>query len=223
MSAVLTLREVSRTFTQGDEVVHALRPTSLEVGAGEFVGVLGPSGSGKSTLLTVMGGLRTPSTGEVLIGGDPFSSLDERERSRIRLMRMGFVLQAAGLVPFLKVLDQFGVYDHAARVPARPEARDALLEELGVASLGGKYPEALSGGERQRVAIAVALYHDPRVLLADEPTAALDTRRALDVARLLADLTHERAKATVMVTHDERLLKNCDRVLVMEDGVLTSG
>ena len=223
MSAVLTLREVSRTFTQGDEVVHALRPTSLEVGAGEFVGVLGPSGSGKSTLLTVMGGLRTPSTGEVLIGGDPFSSLDERERSRIRLMRMGFVLQAAGLVPFLKVLDQFGVYDHAARVPARPEARDALLEELGVASLDVKYPEALSGGERQRVAIAVALYHDPRVLLADEPTAALDTRRALDVARLLADLTHERAKATVMVTHDERLLKNCDRVLVMEDGVLTSG
>ena len=223
MSAVLTLREVSRTFTQGDEVVHALRPTSLEVGAGEFVGVLGPSGSGKSTLLTVMGGLRTPSTGEVLIGGDPFSSLDERERSRIRLTRMGFVLQAAGLVPFLKVLDQFGVYDHAARVPARPEARDALLEELGVASLGGKYPEALSGGERQRVAIAVALYHDPRVLLADEPTGALDTRRALDVARLLADLTHERAKATDMVTHDERLLKNCDRVLVMEDGVLTSG
>ena len=223
MSAVLTLREVSRTFTQGDEVVHALRPTSLEVGAGEFVGVLGPSGSGKSTLLTVMGGLRTPSTGEVLIGGDPFSALDERARSRIRLTRMGFVLQAAGLVPFLKVLDQFGVYDHAARVPARPEARDALLEELGVASLGGKYPEALSGGERQRVAIAVALYHDPRVLLADEPTAALDTRRALDVARLLADLTHERAKATVMVTHDERLLKNCDRVLVMEDGVLTSG
>lgn len=223
MSAVLTLHEVSRTFTQGDEVVHALRPTSLEVGAGEFVGVLGPSGSGKSTLLTVMGGLRTPSTGEVLIGGEPFSGLDERARSRIRLTQMGFVLQAAGLVPFLKVLDQFGVYDHAARVPARPEVRDALLEELGVASLGGKYPEALSGGERQRVAIAVALYHDPRVLLADEPTAALDTRRALDVARLLADLTHERAKATVMVTHDERLLKNCDRVLVMEDGVLTSG
>lgn len=219
-TAVLSLRNVSRDYTQGDEVVNALRPTDLDVGAGEFVGVLGPSGSGKSTLLTVMGGLRSPSTGEVLVGGEPFSSLPEKARSRIRLREMGFVLQAASLVPFLTVTDQFALHDHAARVPARPEARDDLLAELGVAGLGGKYPEELSGGERQRVAIAVALYHDPRVLLADEPTAALDSRRAVDVARLLGDLTHERAKATVMVTHDERLLSCCDRVLAMEDGVL---
>lgn len=220
VTAVLSLRGVSRDYTQGVEVVNALRPTDLDVDAGEFVGVLGPSGSGKSTLLTVMGGLRSPSAGEVLVAGQPFSALPEKARSRIRLTKMGFILQAASLVPFLTVADQFRLHDHAARVPARTGVRDDLLDELGVEVLGGKYPEELSGGERQRVAIAVALYHDPRVLLADEPTAALDSRRAVDVARLLGDLTHERAKATVMVTHDERLLSCCDRVLAMEDGVL---
>ena len=221
MTAVLSLRGVSRDFTQGDEVVTALHATDLDVSVGQFVGVLGPSGSGKSTLLTIMGGLRTPTSGEVLVDGTPFSTLSEKARSHVRLTRIGFILQATSLVPFLTVDDQFALHDRAARVPARREARDALLEELGIDPLRGKYPEALSGGERQRAAIAVALYHDPDLVLADEPTAALDTRRALDVARLLADLTHERGKATVMVTHDERLLDGCDRVLAMEDGVLT--
>lgn len=221
MTTVLTLRHVSRDFPQGDEVVHALTPTDLSVDEGEFVGVVGPSGSGKSTLLTIMGGLRQPTTGTVTIGGEAFSELPEKQRSRVRLSRMGFILQAASLVPFLTVADQFALHDHAARTPARPEVRDGLLDELGIRALAGKYPADLSGGERQRAAIAVALYHDPQVVLADEPTAALDTRRALDVARILAEQTHERAKATVMVTHDERLLDHCDRVLAMHDGVLT--
>lgn len=220
MTGVLRLRGAACDFIQGDEVVHALHPTDLEVDAGEFVGVLGPSGSGKSTLLTVMGGLRSPSRGEVRVGGEPFSTLREAARARIRLTAIGFILQTASLVPFLTVRDQFLLHDRAARVAPRVDVRDGLLGELGVAAQAGKYPEDLSGGERQRVAIAVALYHDPQVLLADEPTAALDSRRSRDVARLLADLTHERAKATVMVTHDERLLAFCDRVLVMEDGVL---
>lgn len=223
MTGVLRLRDVSREFTQGDEVVTALHPTDLDIGTGQFVGVLGPSGSGKSTLLTIMGGLRTPTTGAVFVDGEEFSSLSERERSRVRLTRMGFILQAASLVPFLDVADQFALHDRAARVRPRTGVRDDLLEELGISALRGKYPEELSGGERQRAAIAVALYHDPRLVLADEPTAALDTRRALDVARLLAELTHERDRATVMVTHDERLLDSCDRVLTMEDGTLTEG
>ncbi len=221
MTAVLTLSQVSRDFSQGDEVVHALFPTDLEVRAGEFVGVVGPSGSGKSTLLTIMGGLRTPSTGTVTISGEAFSELPERQRSRVRLQRMGFILQAASLVPFLTVRDQFGLRDRAARTSERPEARDELLEGLGISRLATKYPSELSGGERQRAAIAVALYHEPQVVLADEPTAALDTRRALDVARILAEKTHERDKATVMVTHDERLIDTCDRVLAMEDGMLS--
>ena len=221
MTTVLSLRGISRDFPQGDEVVHALTSTDLTVDEGEFVGVVGPSGSGKSTLLTIMGGLRRPTTGTVTIEGEPFSELPEKQRSRVRLRRMGFILQAASLVPFLTVSDQFALHDHAARTSARPGVRDGLLDELGIRELAGKYPGDLSGGERQRAAIAVALYHDPQVVLADEPTAALDTRRALDVARILAEQTHERGKATVMVTHDERLLDNCDRVLAMQDGTLT--
>ncbi|MDN5963665.1 MAG: ABC transporter ATP-binding protein [Actinomyces sp.] len=221
MTTVLSLHDVSRDFTQGDEVVHALAPTDLTVDEGEFVGIVGPSGSGKSTLLTIMGGLRQPTSGTVTIGGEEFSELPEKRRSRVRLRRMGFILQAASLVPFLTVRDQFALHDHAARTSAQPGVRDGLLDELGISALAGKYPGELSGGERQRAAIAVALYHNPQVVLADEPTAALDTRRALDVARILAEQTHERGKATVMVTHDERLLDACDRVLSMEDGTLT--
>ncbi len=221
MSAVLELKGVSRSFVQGDETIQALRSTDLVVREGEFVGVLGPSGSGKSTLLTIMGGLRTPSTGQVLIGGQPFSTLREKERARLRQARIGFVLQAAGLVPFLKVRDQFRHHDLVAGRPGDKDRQDTLLEALGISRRAGAYPENLSGGERQRAAIAVALYPDPDLVLADEPTAALDTHRAMDVARVLSEQTHALGKSTVMVTHDERLLELCDRTLRMHDGQLS--
>ena len=219
--AVMSLESVTRDYRQGDETVHALRSTDLTLRAGELVGILGPSGSGKSTLLTIMGGLRTPSSGTVTISGRPFSSLPEKQRARLRLGRIGFVLQASGLVPFLRLNDQFCLHDRAARTKGDTNRRDHLLNSLGITKRAHAYPSELSGGERQRAAIAVALYHDPDIILADEPTASLDTRRAQDVARLLADQTHELGKATVMVTHDERLLPVCDRVLAMHDGVLT--
>ena len=168
-----------------------------------------------------MGGLRTPSSGTVTISGQPFSSLPEKQRARLRLRRIGFVLQASGLVPFLRLNDQFSLHDRAARTQGDTDRRDHLLGSLGITKRAHAYPSELSGGERQRAAIAVALYHDPDIILADEPTASLDTRRAQDVAHLLADQTHELGKATVMVTHDERLLPVCDRVLAMHDGVLT--
>ena len=219
--AVMSLETVTRDYRQGDETVHALRSTDLTLRAGELVGILGPSGSGKSTLLTIMGGLRTPSSGTVTISGQPFSSLPEKQRARLRLRRIGFVLQASGLVPFLRLNDQFSLHDRAARTQGDTDRRDHLLDSLGITKRAHAYPSKLSGGERQRAAIAVALYHDPDIILADEPTASLDTRRAQDVAHLLADQTHELGKATVMVTHDERLLPVCDRVLAMHDGVLT--
>lgn len=217
---LMTLESVSKSYTQGSETVQALAPTSLELLPGQMVGILGPSGSGKSTLLTIMGGLRTPSRGAVRIGGEPFSELAERERARLRHRRLGFVLQASGLVPFLRLRDQLALYDKVERTRPRPERQAHLVSELGIEELLDSYPEQMSGGERQRAAIAVALYHEPDIVLADEPTAALDSSRARDVARLLAQQTHEQDKATVMVTHDERLLPVCDRVLVMEDGVL---
>ena len=192
----MRLERVSRDYRQGGETVHALRSTDFELRRGELVGILGPSGSGKSTLLTIMGGLRSPSTGTVTISGEPFSALPERRRADLRLRRIGFVLQASGLVPFLRLNDQFALHDAAARTRADPRRRDRLLEDLGISRRARAYPAA------------------------DEPTAALDTRRAREVARLLADQTHELGKAAVMVTHDERLLPVCDRVLVMHDGVL---
>ena len=220
-TTVMSLNSVSRDYRQGDETVHALRSTNLQLRAGELVGILGPSGSGKSTLLTVMGGLRTPSSGTVTISGEPFSALPEKRRARLRFRRIGFVLQASGLVPVLRLNDQFGLHNRVGRTKDNTDRRDHLLDSLGISKRAHAYPSELSGGERQRAAIAVALYHEPDIILADEPTASLDTRHAQDVAHLLADQTHELGKATVMVTHDERLLPMCDRVLVMHDGVLT--
>ena len=220
-TTVMSLNSVSRDYRQGDETVHALRSTNLQLRAGELVGILGPSGSGKSTLLTVMGGLRTPSSGTVTISGEPFSALPEKRRARLRFRRIGFVLQASGLVPFLRLNDQFGLHNRVGRTKDNTDRRDHLLDSLGISKRAHAYPSELSGGERQRAAIAVALYHEPDIILADEPTASLDTRHAQDVAHLLADQTHELGKATVMVTHDERLLPMCDRVLGMHDGVLT--
>ncbi|SPF68431.1 adenosinetriphosphatase [Propionibacterium ruminifibrarum] len=218
---VLELSGVSKQYRQGDETIDALHATDLTVRAGELVGVLGPSGSGKSTLLTVMGGLRTPSAGRVLLAGREITGLPEKERARRRHREMGFVLQDAGLVPYLRVTDQLALHDKVERTAADEARRAGLLEALGIADHRDKYPEELSGGERQRVAIATALYHDPQVVLADEPTAALDSGRAKVVARLLAEQTHERGRAAVMVTHDERLLPVCDRVLRMSDGALS--
>ena len=220
-TTVMSLNSVSRDYRQGDETVHALRNTNLQLRTGELVGILGPSGSGKSTLLTIMGGLRTPSSGTVTISGKPFSALSEKHRAKLRFRRIGFVLQASGLVPFLRLNDQFGLHNRVSRTKDNTDRRDHLLDSLGISKRAHAYPSELSGGERQRAAIAVALYHEPDIILADEPTASLDTRHAQDVAHLLADQTHELGKSTVMVTHDERLLPMCDRVLGMHDGVLT--
>ena len=131
-TTVMSLESVTRDYRQGDEIVHALRSTDLHLRAGVLVGILGPSGSGKSTLLTIMGGLRTPSSGTVTISGEPFSSLPEKRRARLRLRRIGFVLQASGLVPFLRLNDQFGRHDRVTRTKGDTDRRDHLLDSLGI-------------------------------------------------------------------------------------------
>lgn len=217
---MIKLKDVSKTFKQGDEEIHALKNTNFTAGKGEFVAVIGPSGSGKSTFLTIIGGLQSATTGEVTLAGERVDNVSARRRSQIRFEKLGFILQASSLVPFLKVEEQLLLHAKAAGKKPDLQRRAHLLEELGVAKLANKYPADLSGGERQRVAIATALMHEPDVILADEPTAALDTDRALDTCRLLRDLTHEYQRTTVMVTHDRRLLQYCDRVYEIRDGVL---
>ena len=218
---VMSLESVTRDYRQGDETVHALRSTDLELRAGELVGILGPSGSGKSTLLTIMGGLRTPSSGSVTISGQPFSSLPEKQRARLRLRRIGFVLQASGLVPFLRLNDQFSLHDRAARTQGDTDRRDHLLDSLGITKRAHAYPSELSGGERQRAAIAVALYHDPDIILADEPTASLDSTTALEVTSLLISQSTRHGGSLIIATHDPRVAETCDRVLTMQDGRIT--
>lgn len=217
---MLKLSGVARDFVQGGETVHALRKTDFSVKAGEFVAVIGPSGSGKSTFLTIAGGLQNPSSGQVTINGIETSTLNKKQLSDVRLKHVGFILQASNLVPFLTVEKQLILLNKVSRTKPDRGVIDTLLTELGIEKLRHKYPSELSGGERQRVAIAKVLYGNPSVILADEPTASLDTAKAFDVVQLLARETRDRGKATIMVTHDERLIEYCDRVYEMRDGVL---
>ena len=221
MKTLIEMRGVTKDFLQGDEVIHALKETNFEAKEGEFIAVIGPSGSGKSTFLTILGGLQSPTTGRVYIDGQPFSELKSRQRSSLRFEKIGFILQAANLIPFLTVKDQLLLYNRIRRNSPNRVRLEELFDRLGIAKIQNKFPATLSGGERQRAAIAKALYHDPVVVLADEPTAALDTEKAFEVVRLLAKETKALNKATIMVTHDERLVEFCDKVYVIVDGVMT--
>ena len=218
--AMLQLNNVTRNFKQGGEKVTALRKTNFTVNAGEFIAVIGPSGSGKSTFLTIAGGLQNPSSGQVIINDINITDLSKKELSAVRLKHVGFILQASNLVPFLTVEKQLMLMDKVTRRRTDFEAMEQLFKQLGITKLRKKYPSDLSGGERQRVAIAKILYSQPNLILADEPTASLDTTKAFEVVELLARETHELGKATIMVTHDERLIKYCDKVYEMRDGVL---
>ena len=219
MSAI-EVKNVTKTFKDGDTTIEALKETNFSVEKGEFVAVIGPSGSGKSTFLTIIGGLQTPTEGEVRINNQAFSGKKEKERAKLRFDEIGFILQASNLVPFLTVKKQLVLVDKVAKQKANKKGLD-LLKQLEVESLENKYPEELSGGERQRVAIARALYNDPTIILADEPTASLDTEKAYEVVKILAKEAKEREKAIIMVTHDLRLVDYCDKVYLMNDGVLT--
>ncbi|MCZ0717545.1 ABC transporter ATP-binding protein [Aerococcus kribbianus] len=210
---------VSKNFTSGHKEIQALKDNSFTIEAGEFVAILGPSGSGKSTLLTIAGGLQKPSSGQVIISGQDISQLSNADLAKLRLEEIGFILQASNLVPYLTVADQFVLFDKVKKSD-NSQYRDQLLEQLGIADLADKYPEDLSGGEQQRVAIAKALYNDPTLILADEPTASLDTDRAYEVVDILAQEAKDKQKAIVMVTHDKRMIKKCDRILEMHDGVV---
>jgi putative ABC transport system ATP-binding protein len=219
--AILELNQVTKSFGEGHKQVHALKETNFFAERGELIAVIGPSGSGKSTFLTISGGLQTPSSGDVVINNQNLSRLNENKRSKIRLKEIGFILQASNLIPFLTVDKQMKLLDKVKKENMTKSELAQLYLDLGIDELRNKYPSDLSGGERQRVAIAKALYSNPSIILADEPTASLDSDRAFEVMELLKRETKNKNTTTIVVTHDTRLIHYFDNVYQMTDGVLT--
>lgn len=217
---VIEFKNVRKEFKDGDQIIQGLKETNFSAAAGEFIGIIGPSGSGKSTFLTLAGGLQTPTAGEVLINGQAFSEEKEKKRAKIRFKEIGFILQESNLIPFLTVKKQLKLVDKINRSNQKDKA-NTLFDQLGVTKLENKYPQDLSGGERQRIAIARALYNDPSIILADEPTASLDSEKAFEVVKILAKEAKDKNKAIMMVTHDTRLIDFCDKVYEIKDGTMT--
>jgi putative ABC transport system ATP-binding protein len=219
MNTVLELRAVSKTFLDGADEVHALREVDLTVEPGRMVAVMGPSGSGKSTLLTIAGALETPTAGEVLVAGRPLSAMSRDDRARLRRRVIGYVFQDFNLLPGLTAAENVALpleLDGLSAGKARA-AGLRLLDELGLADRASRFPDQLSGGERQRVAIARAVVGDRRLLLADEPTGALDSANGEAVMRLILTACKGGVGA-VVVTHDAQLAAWADRVVFIRDG-----
>ena len=219
MTAQLELHQVSKTYGSGPAAVRALHEVELTVHAGELVAVMGPSGSGKSTLLTIAGSLEEPTSGEVLVGGHALKSMSRNDRARLRRRSIGYVFQDFNLLAGLTAAENVSLPLELDGVPAKVARDGALrvLERLGLADRAARYPDDLSGGERQRVAIARALVGERRLLLADEPSGALDSVNGEAVLRLLRT-SCQQGVAGVVVTHDAQLASWADRVIFLRDG-----
>ena len=219
---VLEFINVTKSYQDGNKEIEALKETNFKIEEGKFIAIIGPSGSGKSTFLTLAGGLQTPSKGQIIINGKDYTNLSEKERSKLRFNDIGFVLQASNLVPFLTAKQQLELVDRINKKKRQTlQDQKSLFKELGIDHLENKLPKDLSGGERQRLAIARALYNNPAIILADEPTASLDSDRAFEVVDLLFKECKEKNKSIIMVTHDNRMIEKCDHVYRMKDGILT--
>ncbi|MEH7462786.1 ABC transporter ATP-binding protein [Bacillus thuringiensis] len=221
-ASLLKLDQVSKTYGEGETEVTALHPITLDVKEGEFIGIVGPSGSGKSTLLSIAGALLSPSKGNIYIADQNITNLSEKEMTDIRLRKIGFIFQFANLVPFLTVKEQL-LYIAKLKGEDKKEASqlaEQLLKTFGLGHRMNHYPNQLSGGEKQRVAIARAFMNDPDLILADEPTASLDSKRAREVVELMKQEVKKNKKAAIMITHDEKMLDVCDRILTLRDGKL---
>ncbi|MBK7448052.1 MAG: ABC transporter ATP-binding protein [Anaerolineales bacterium] len=218
----LEVRDLVKSFSLDGTTINAVDKVSFQVKFGEFVALVGPSGSGKTTMLSILAALLTPTSGQVLIDGQDLAQMSETERVKLRREKIGFTFQSNNLIPFLSARENVefmlrlnSKLDHASRIRS-----DELLARLGLAERLHNLPAQMSGGQQQRVAIARALIHNPALVLADEPTASLDTERAFQVVETFANLIHENGRAGIIVTHDLRMCQFVDRVLQMQDGKL---
>lgn len=218
--AVVEARGVHKVYVAGTVQTPALNGVDVTLSRGEFAAMAGPSGSGKSTLLHLLGGLDRPTDGEIYLDGRAMSGLSKDELARLRLTRIGFVFQAYNLIPVLTVVENTAFVLELQGVPYRERLRRAraILAELGVEKYANQFPNRLSGGEQQRVAVARAVVSEPAIVLADEPTANLDTRTSLELIDLMRRMNEEHTTTFLFATHDTRLLDRVDRVIGLEDG-----
>ena len=214
----LEISHATVVYPDGESTVTALDKADLSAKPGELTAIIGESGSGKSTLLSVAAGLVTPTSGRVEVAGIDLTGADDKTRSKVRRENIGVIFQQANLLASLTVREQLMIMDHIRGVRMRPQRADELLEQVGLANLGSRRMAQLSGGQRQRVNIARALMAEPALLLADEPTSALDSSLSQEIMALIAKLTREMNTATVMVTHDRRLLDYVDQAVEVRDG-----
>jgi putative ABC transport system ATP-binding protein len=221
-SVALEVRDLVKTFDLDGATINAVDHVSFQVKSGEFVALVGPSGSGKTTLLSILAALLTPTSGQVLIDGSDLAQMNESKRVRLRREKIGFTFQSNNLIPFLTAREnvEFMLRLNDKLNKAGRIRSEELLARLGLEERLHSLPAQMSGGQQQRVAIARALIHQPSVVLADEPTASLDTERAFQVVETFAHLIHENQRAGIMVTHDLRMCVHVDRVLQMRDGKL---
>jgi putative ABC transport system ATP-binding protein len=221
---ILEARDLTKRYALGETTVEALRGVSLTVQPGEFVALMGASGSGKSTLLHLLGGLDRPTSGEVILGGETISDLDDDDATRLRRDRTGFVFQFFNLIPLLDAAENIGLpFTIAGQDPRRGEAADRIRDVLELVDLAGKErhrPDQLSAGEQQRVAIARALVNRPAIVLADEPTGNLDFTTGGEILEALWRSCAERGQTIVLVTHDAKAAAYADRVEVVQDGLI---
>ncbi|HLH10008.1 MAG TPA: ABC transporter ATP-binding protein [Terriglobales bacterium] len=222
MQPAIAVRELTKNYNEGTSGTVALRGVDLDVHAGELVLLMGPSGSGKTTLLSIMGCILSATSGSVRIAGKEVTCLSQKLLPAIRLEHIGFVFQGFNLFPTLTASENVELMLDLKRVPKKEAKRRAheLLDQVGLSDKYDSFPADLSGGQKQRVAIARALAGDPEIVLADEPTAALDSHTGRSVMEMMRDLAHDRGRAVVIVTHDSRVLEFADRSIRIEDGLI---
>jgi len=222
MQPAIAVRQLTKTYTEGSTGTLALSGVDLDVRSGELLMLVGPSGSGKTTLLSIMGCILSATSGSVRIAGREVSTLHEKDLPAIRLEHIGFVFQGFNLFPTLTAGENVELMLDLKKTPtvkAKQRAHE-LLDQIGLADKYKAFPADLSGGQKQRVAIARALAGDPGIILADEPTAALDSHTGRNVMQQMAELAHQRGRAVVIVTHDSRVLDFADRIVKIEDGTI---
>jgi putative ABC transport system ATP-binding protein len=219
--ALIEARGLSKTYVMGDQTVHALRDVTLEIAEGDFVAIMGASGSGKSTLMNILGCLDQPSTGVYILAGEEVEVMSQDQLASIRNRRIGFVFQQFNLLPRTSALEnvELPMVYAGVRVAQRRAKAAAALERVGLGQRGGHTPSELSGGQQQRVAIARALVNDPQLILADEPTGALDSQTSEDIMRLLTQLNSQ-GMTVVIVTHEADIATWARRKLVFKDGMI---